>query len=143
MHHHYVRGLHDEDKAKPRPKRTNFRIEPTRKAHLTVGYICSSNWARTSDPSINSRMLCQLSYGGISCEGFPCNVDNYISRLDTKANQLVTGRIDGPFALFLPTQFYKLCDSAFRVGHSFELCANETPPRSLLKHIRQAGSLVR
>src|SRR5699024_2955467 len=28
-------------------------------------YFCSSNWARTSDPSINSRMLCQLSYGGI------------------------------------------------------------------------------
>jgi hypothetical protein len=25
---------------------------------------CSSGWARTSDPSINSRMLCQLSYGG-------------------------------------------------------------------------------
>ncbi len=27
--------------------------------------FCSSNWARTSDPSINSRMLCQLSYGGM------------------------------------------------------------------------------
>ena len=26
---------------------------------------CSPNWARTSDPSINSRMLCQLSYGGM------------------------------------------------------------------------------
>src|SRR5699024_2377761 len=28
--------------------------------------VCSPGWARTSDPSINSRMLCQLSYGGTS-----------------------------------------------------------------------------
>src|SRR5699024_12872012 len=28
--------------------------------------VCSPGWARTSDPSINSRMLCQLSYGGKS-----------------------------------------------------------------------------
>ncbi len=27
-------------------------------------FCCSPGWARTSDPSINSRMLCQLSYGG-------------------------------------------------------------------------------
>ena len=25
----------------------------------------SPNWTRTSNPSINSRMLCQLSYGGM------------------------------------------------------------------------------
>jgi len=26
--------------------------------------LCSSDWTRTSNPAINSRMLCQLSYGG-------------------------------------------------------------------------------
>ncbi len=26
----------------------------------------SSDWTRTSNPAINSRMLCQLSYGGPS-----------------------------------------------------------------------------
>ena len=35
-------------------------------------YICSPDWTRTSNPSINSRMLCQLSYGGIFC--FRCAV---------------------------------------------------------------------
>ena len=30
---------------------------------LTWGF-CSSDWTRTSNPAINSRMLCQLSYGG-------------------------------------------------------------------------------
>ena len=30
-------------------------------------YICSPDWTRTSNPSINSRMLCQLSYGGLFC----------------------------------------------------------------------------
>ena len=29
--------------------------------------ICSPDWTRTSNPSINSRMLCQLSYGGLFC----------------------------------------------------------------------------
>src|SRR5699024_5280522 len=32
-------------------------------AHDRAPYS-SPGWARTSDPSINSRMLCQLSYGG-------------------------------------------------------------------------------
>ena len=27
----------------------------------------SPDWTRTSNPSINSRMLCQLSYGGLFC----------------------------------------------------------------------------
>lgn len=27
--------------------------------------VCSPNWTRTSNRSINSRMLCQLSYGGL------------------------------------------------------------------------------
>ena len=35
--------------------------------------ICSPNWARTSDLSINSRMLCQLSYRGLSCISFGAN----------------------------------------------------------------------
>ena len=30
----------------------------------------SPDWTRTSNPSINSRMLCQLSYGGLLC--FSC-----------------------------------------------------------------------
>ena len=29
-----------------------------------LGERCSPDWTRTSNPSINSRMLCQLSYGG-------------------------------------------------------------------------------
>ena len=29
--------------------------------------MCSPDWTRTSNPSINSRMLCQLSYGGLFC----------------------------------------------------------------------------
>ena len=30
-------------------------------------FIRSPDWTRTSNPSINSRMLCQLSYGGLFC----------------------------------------------------------------------------
>ena len=30
-----------------------------------ISFLGSSNWARTSDPLINSQMLCQLSYGRI------------------------------------------------------------------------------
>ena len=30
-------------------------------------FKCSPDWTRTSNPSINSRMLCQLSYGGLFC----------------------------------------------------------------------------
>lgn len=26
--------------------------------------LCSPDWTRTNNPAINSRMLCQLSYGG-------------------------------------------------------------------------------
>ena len=26
--------------------------------------VCSPDWTRTNNPAINSRMLCQLSYGG-------------------------------------------------------------------------------
>ena len=49
-------------------------------------YICSPDWTRTSNPSINSRMLCQLSYGGIFC--FRCAVslttsNNYTGGLRT------------------------------------------------------------
>ena len=29
------------------------------------GMCGSPNWTRTNNPSINSRMLCQLSYGGL------------------------------------------------------------------------------
>ncbi len=32
---------------------------------------CSSDWTRTSNPAINSRMLCQLSYGGPFVRGRP------------------------------------------------------------------------
>ena len=30
---------------------------------------CSSGWTRTNNPAINSRMLCQLSYGGPCSRG--------------------------------------------------------------------------
>lgn len=33
-------------------------------------FMRSPDWTRTSNPSINSRMLCQLSYGGLLC--FSC-----------------------------------------------------------------------
>jgi hypothetical protein len=34
--------------------------------------FCSSGWTRTNNPAINSRMLCQLSYGGpFGCEAEP------------------------------------------------------------------------
>lgn len=36
--------------------------DPAKKLGLIV---CSPDWTRTSNPSINSRMLCQLSYGGM------------------------------------------------------------------------------
>ena len=32
---------------------------------------CASSWARTSDLSVNSRALCQLSHGGVSYEVLP------------------------------------------------------------------------
>ena len=31
--------------------------------------VCSPDWTRTSNPAINSRMLCQLSYGGPAAGG--------------------------------------------------------------------------
>ncbi len=39
--------------------------------HKTGLSICSPDWTRTSNPSINSRMLCQLSYGGMLFALFP------------------------------------------------------------------------
>lgn len=53
-----------------------------RKRPGAVGLLalsCSPNWTRTSNPSINSRMLCQLSYGGICrCGLFLATRHNYI-----------------------------------------------------------------
>jgi hypothetical protein len=32
--------------------------------------VCSPGWTRTTNPSVNSRMLCQLSYrGSLACAG--------------------------------------------------------------------------
>lgn len=35
-------------------------------AHALTYWFGSPDWTRTSNPSINSRMLCQLSYGGLT-----------------------------------------------------------------------------
>jgi hypothetical protein len=34
-------------------------------ARVTCGNACSPGWTRTSNPLINSQMLCQLSYRGL------------------------------------------------------------------------------
>ena len=43
------------------------RISATKKSDtlLCTWFFGSSSWARTNDPAVNSRMLCQLSYWGI------------------------------------------------------------------------------
>jgi hypothetical protein len=38
--------------------------EKVRNGALTCGSAGSRDWTRTSNPSVNSRMLCQLSYAG-------------------------------------------------------------------------------
>ena len=37
---------------------------------MVISFFGAPNWARTSDPLINSQMLCQLSYGSIYCVSF-------------------------------------------------------------------------
>ena len=49
-----------------------IKQEPQRRSLGGSCFIRSPDWTRTSNPSINSRMLCQLSYGGIFC--FRCAV---------------------------------------------------------------------
>ena len=49
-----------------------IKQEPQRRSLWGSCFIRSPDWTRTSNPSINSRMLCQLSYGGIFC--FRCAV---------------------------------------------------------------------
>ncbi len=49
-----------------KPGATKARDRAVRPSELG---FCSSDWTRTSNPAINSRMLCQLSYGGPSCAG--------------------------------------------------------------------------
>jgi hypothetical protein len=44
---------------------TSILVAGTRRAVQACDLaFCSPDWTRTSNPSINSRMLCQLSYGG-------------------------------------------------------------------------------
>ena len=69
------RGLADRLQAVPRrlrPRRlpdTPARLTPkcgSGRRSVSSGLIyCSPIWTRTRNPSINSRMLCQLSYGGL------------------------------------------------------------------------------
>ena len=37
---------------------------PSGPAYAADLRVCSPEWTRTTNPAINSRMLCQLSYGG-------------------------------------------------------------------------------
>ena len=65
-------------------KSENEETPPVNECKLVGRFICSSNWARTSDPSINSRMLCQLSYGGlcVGCLGKkPCSLQREVTIL--------------------------------------------------------------
>ena len=42
-----------------------YTAQKSKKPPVTRRFSCSPNWTRTSNRSINSRMLCQLSYGGL------------------------------------------------------------------------------
>ena len=44
-----------------------IKQEPPRRSLGGSCFMRSPDWTRTSNPSINSRMLCQLSYGGLFC----------------------------------------------------------------------------
>lgn len=44
-----------------------IKQEPPRRSLEGSCFMRSPDWTRTSNPSINSRMLCQLSYGGLFC----------------------------------------------------------------------------
>ena len=44
--------------------------ETPRKHDLNCDDTCSPGWTRTSNPSVNSRMLCQLSYRGLPSRGW-------------------------------------------------------------------------
>ncbi len=44
-----------------------IKQEPPRQSLEGSCFMRSPDWTRTSNPSINSRMLCQLSYGGLFC----------------------------------------------------------------------------
>ena len=44
-----------------------IKQEPPRRSLRGSCFMRSPDWTRTSNPSINSRMLCQLSYGGLFC----------------------------------------------------------------------------
>jgi hypothetical protein len=50
------------------------------------GTWSSPDWTRTSNPSINSRMLCQLSYGGPSFSG-----PGYLTRAGRRVGVTVEG----------------------------------------------------
>lgn len=47
--------------------------------------FCSPNWTRTSNRSINSRMLCQLSYGGLLWPSFGAESASLEPRTDSSA----------------------------------------------------------
>ncbi len=62
----------------------------TKPRALARGFApCSSGWTRTSNPSVNSRMLCQLSYGGMfCCSSALCRADvNYSNPCPQRAPQ--------------------------------------------------------
>ena len=44
-----------------------IKQEPSMRSLEGSCFMRSPDWTRTSNPSINSRMLCQLSYGGLFC----------------------------------------------------------------------------
>jgi hypothetical protein len=43
----------------------SWNVSPKKNPRSSDLGFCSSDWTRTSNPSVNSRMLCRLSYGGM------------------------------------------------------------------------------
>ena len=49
----------------------NERAPPVLLLQVLRGFAGSPDWTRTNNPAINSRMLCQLSYGGMLVSAHP------------------------------------------------------------------------
>jgi hypothetical protein len=60
------------------------------KMPLTCDNPCSPAWTRTRNPSVNSRMLCQLSYGGLPFSAHVVGADRWMTlaywRTDAQAD---------------------------------------------------------
>ena len=75
----------------------------------------SSDWTRTSNHSINSRVLCQLSYGGLSAIGRSPRRDYQIAQ----RRSLDASRLSQPREVFVgPSAEFRVCRVDPRVEHN-------------------------